>query len=545
MKRENAVEILLRYMNDIFSYVSRRIFHEQDRQDVAQEIALRVYQSLCVKEIQDIEHYVWVVARHTLANYYRCKEKKRKQCSLEDMTFEIRDQTPGVLEQMIHAEEEKRLCKEIAYLSQIQRQVLIRYYYDGQKQTEIAEALHIPTGTVKWHLNAAKQELRKGMEKMRDNQNLKFNPIRFSRVGICGSTGDLGSAANMFRSSLSQNIVYTIYHKEKTVHEIAEELAVSPVYVESEMEFLEEMSLVVRKGKKYLANILISEPDSGLLAKQKELYRQAAGDMAVRLYDALQVSFDLEHSPEILGEKRNSVLMWSLVFYLLTWQEEDEPLEIPFEEVADYRVDGGRNLITAQVESDEMSAYMKETGMDVFTGPCWNTQVWEDGTSGTLWVVDGDWTEKRVTEHYGGPYIERDLHLLMEFARGDSLSPEEYAFLVRKNYVKKEGDSFAWRIPVLKEGALRSRLLALAKDIRNEVCRGLGAQIEAYKKEVFAAVPKQVRRQQEYFLQNMLKNDSWLILYAKRALVESGRLSAPGQGQRDILSELFICAKAK
>ena len=98
---------------------------------------------------------------------------------------------------------------------------------------------------------------------------------------------------------------------------------------------------------------------------------------------------------------------------------------------------------------------------------------------------------------------------------------------------------------MLKDGSLCSRLLALAKDIRNEVCRGMGAQIEAYKKEVFAAVPKQVRRQQEYFLQNMLKNDGWLILYAKRALVESGRLSAPGPGQRDILSELFIVAQGK
>ncbi len=93
MKKEDAVEITLSYMNAIFSYVSRRISDEQERQDVAQDICLKLYRSLCLKEIAEVEHYVWVVAKHTLANYYRRQAKKHTY--LEDMQVEICDEKPG------------------------------------------------------------------------------------------------------------------------------------------------------------------------------------------------------------------------------------------------------------------------------------------------------------------------------------------------------------------------------------------------------------------------------------------------------------------
>lgn len=536
MKKEDAVEITLSYMNAIFSYVSRRISDEQERQDVAQDICLKLYRSLCLKEIAEVEHYVWVVAKHTLANYYRRQAKKHTY--LEDMQVEICDEKPGALEQIIDRENRQKLCREIAYLSKTQRQVIIQYYYEDKKLKEIADSLNIPLGTVKWHLNAAKQELRKGMENMRNQGNLQFNPITM-KFGLCGSTGDMGEAGNMFRSRLSQNIVYSIYCEAKTINEIAEELAVSPVYVESELEFLEKMSLVTCSAKKYLANILIDESGSEIIERQKAIYEKAA-KVAIDLYDAMKRDFDLAGSTEIFGAKEEHTLMWSLLFYLLHWQEEKEPKKISFEEAAEYRVDGGHNIIWAQVENNEIKTYFEEMGMDIFSGPCWNTRTWEDGSSATLWVMDGNWTEERVTEHYGGPNIARDMTLLKRFAGKEKLHSDDYAYLAQKGYIREENGEFILKIPVLLDGELCRKLLTLAKEIKEKAYIKLAPQIEEYKKLVLEKTPKQVKRQQEYLLQSMFLSDGFMILYAKKALVESGRLKMPKAEERLSISEMLI-----
>ena len=103
----------------------------------------------------------------------------------------------------------RRLRSEIAYLSKMQRRVVILYYFENQKQADIARELDIPLGTVKWHLFEAKKELKRGMDTMRKTSDLKFNPIKFHLCGINGSIGTK-SLDEFFRSALSQNICYCV-----------------------------------------------------------------------------------------------------------------------------------------------------------------------------------------------------------------------------------------------------------------------------------------------------------------------------------------------
>ena len=42
-----------------------------------------------------------------------------------------------------------RLQSQIAYLSKLQRRIVIAYYFENRKQTDIAKELDIPLGTVK------------------------------------------------------------------------------------------------------------------------------------------------------------------------------------------------------------------------------------------------------------------------------------------------------------------------------------------------------------------------------------------------------------
>ena len=137
--------------------------------------------------------------------------------------------------------------KEIAYLSKLQRKIVIAYYFENKKQETIATELGIPLGTVKWHLFEAKKNLKKGIDTMRQIGQLQFNPIKFELCGTNGSPGTKGANSNLLRSTFSQNIVYSVWKEAKTVNKIADDLGVSPVYVESEAEYLAEYGFLTEK----------------------------------------------------------------------------------------------------------------------------------------------------------------------------------------------------------------------------------------------------------------------------------------------------------
>ena len=61
--------------------------------------------------------------------------------------------------------------------------------------------------------------MKKGLDSMRKSSDLKFNPIKFALCGTNGSPGKKGANNNFFRSSLSQNIIYSVWKEEKTINE--------------------------------------------------------------------------------------------------------------------------------------------------------------------------------------------------------------------------------------------------------------------------------------------------------------------------------------
>lgn len=229
--QQQAAEIVEKYIKPLYSYAIKKTANLQDAEDLAQDIILKLYSSLQSKQIFNLDAFVWRLAHNVLVNYYRGKSKSSIGVSFD------------VLEPTLHSNEEpadelmaketiKKLQHEIAYLSKTQREILIMYYYEGKKLVEIAARLNLPLGTVKWHLFSARNEIKKGMDTMRDVNELKFNPIKFTGCGIAGSTGTMGGPWNFFRSVLTQNIVYSVYREAKTINEIADCIGVSPVFVE-------------------------------------------------------------------------------------------------------------------------------------------------------------------------------------------------------------------------------------------------------------------------------------------------------------------------
>ena len=118
---------------------------------------------------------------------------------------------------------------------------------------------------------------------MREASNLKFNPIKFTGYGINGSPGDK-SPDDFFRSVLPQNICYAVRNEWKTVNEIADDLGVSPVFVDGEVQFLEEYGFLEKQKNRYRINFLLEERTTELLKAEDAAYKAAAALYASKVY---------------------------------------------------------------------------------------------------------------------------------------------------------------------------------------------------------------------------------------------------------------------
>lgn len=544
MNKEQVEQVITAYAKPIYGFALKRCASLQDAEDLAQEIVLKVFKALSVRDdIESMDKFIWTVAHNTLSNYYRDKAKCVFGNPVEELTGMVASDT-NVLHDIVEAEDRKQLHREIARLSKLQRQIVISYYYNGKKQEEIARELEIPVGTVKWHLFEAKKDLKKGMEIMRNYEELKFNPITFSICGTNGSCGTKGENGNFFRSALSQNIAYVTWKEAKTVNEIADILGVSPVYVESEAEYLEEYGFLTKKQDKYLCNILLSEDDEETVRLHDEMYQNAAKLFANELYDALikENVFEWQGEEMYQSEEDKNYILWALIPYIAA-QSGEHLMEhnISFEQASTIRPDGGQNICYATVSNAEVKEPMYAQSMRNWCGPCWNAN--EDFT---LWQIDSEWSERRVDDHYE-IHAGRILSLLSS-GQDKQLSPEEISYLKGMGILKRRYDGEvrfnACLQPVyIMNKEIQNRLLTIGSIIKEKYQKEFEAWKAPYVEAILKRTPKHLLNMQKFGLQYIYHADGWFILHCMKELVANGKLKPVAEEQKKALSTIIIANK--
>lgn len=537
MNRRDAEKIINEYCKPIYGFALKHCRSRQDAEDLSQEIVLKAFRALIVKDnISDIGKFIRAIAFNARSNYYRDTAKTSLGIPLD----EVSDTLPDPSAEKEDFQQIERLQSEIAYLSKTQRDIVIAYYYENKKQSRIAQDLNLPLGTVKWHLFEAKKELKRGMETMRKSNELKFNPIRFSLCGTNGSPGTKGSNANFFRTILSQNIAYDVFKEAKTVNEIAEDLGVSPVYVENEAAFLEEYNFLTKHGDKHLCNILLEEPTAEFNRLQDEVYQKAADIFANELYEDLMAS-DIWSDSGLSGgvtaagtEKDRNFFLWSLIPYIASHSgEEFLDTSVSFEEAATIRPDGGQNICYTMVETPEKPVHFDS--MQRFYGPCWN----KNGNL-ILWQIDSEWSAKRVDDTYTAN-AQRILALLNREISGDTLSKDEYAYLAEKGILQispsaGEKPETVYRIVRIEDKKTKHALIEFGNRIYRRHESEFRALRERYSREVLDKTPEHLRTMQKFGLQYLFFCDGWFNLYCLKALVDQGKLKPPAEEDKKSLT---------
>ncbi len=159
MTKQDAEKITAGYLKPVYGFALKRCRNLHDAEDLTQDVVLKVYRALLNRDdIADVQKFVWTVAHNCLVNYYRDRRYETADLSAGEVSLQTADGTDPETE-FIRQEEILRLRREIAYLSKLQREIVIAYYFENKRQNQIAEEMGIPPGTVKWHLFEAKNLL--------------------------------------------------------------------------------------------------------------------------------------------------------------------------------------------------------------------------------------------------------------------------------------------------------------------------------------------------------------------------------------------------
>jgi len=536
MTHEQAEQIVMNLTKPVFGFARSRTESIQDAEDIAQEVVLKIYRALLTRDdIAEPEKFAWTIAHNTLANYYRSRAGYGSSVPIHGLA-EVLPADGDITARIEESETVKRLHNEIAYLSKTRRQIVIMHYFEGKRQKDIADALNLPLGTVKWHISNAKTDLQKGMEIMRTTSELKFNPIKFNIIGTNGSAGNMGDNGTYLRSILGQNILYLIRQEAMPVNEIADALGVSPVYVEGELEFLEENGFALKQGKGYIANALIEIPTTESNRLVSDMHEKAANLLAPALFDALAANIKLGEDGVICPRNDMNFALWAIIPYITAWSGTlDEA--VSFQEVATIRPDGGHNICYCAVHNPDATPMKYSESLRAIRGPSWN-----GGEDFRLWFMDTMWGGNRAG-NYHPDIANRDLSSLKAFF-DTTLSDDEIIWMAERGYISRTADAQGCTYDRLDivwlTGEANKRLINLANDIREKYKTELSELKSAHNKIYLEKGPEHLKKAWTFCLQHTFHSDCIFIIHMINKLLESGKLQLPTEEQRKSLCAVVV-----
>ena len=171
-------ELSYRYL---YTCVSRVVRDEEAAMDMIQETYLEISRNIGqLNQTEDFLSWAAMIGNRKCFAYLKKKNRTvligAGEGEEESDYFEnIADDECFIPETILQDQEKQRLLREIIDgLSDMQRLCVIGYYYNEEKQEQIAEELGIPVNTVKSHLNRAKANIKKGVLELEEKKGTRI-----------------------------------------------------------------------------------------------------------------------------------------------------------------------------------------------------------------------------------------------------------------------------------------------------------------------------------------------------------------------------------
>jgi RNA polymerase sigma-70 factor (ECF subfamily) len=153
-------ELIGAFERKLFYYVRRLVSHEADAWDVLQQTWMAAYQSIGrLGDSKQLAAWLYGIARNKAIDQRRLRVEATIDVeSLAESCCEERDES-------LEVDDIESLHCAIDRLALPHREAITLFFLEDLSVKEIAEVLHIPTGTVKSRLHNAKRELRLILQK--------------------------------------------------------------------------------------------------------------------------------------------------------------------------------------------------------------------------------------------------------------------------------------------------------------------------------------------------------------------------------------------
>ncbi len=137
-------------------YFLMRGMEAGEAEDLAQNVMVIVYQRAGeVRETGSFYGWLFQVAKNELARYWRQRQTRNRIAEMEPLDDEIANKLMTEMEVAGSSD----FAEWVSYLEPAERDIVILRFIEELSYEELAVALDIPIGTVKWRLFNAKKKL--------------------------------------------------------------------------------------------------------------------------------------------------------------------------------------------------------------------------------------------------------------------------------------------------------------------------------------------------------------------------------------------------
>lgn len=439
MEKQKADAIITEYLPKIYGFAVKKSFLYQEAEELCSDIVEEVYLSLlAAKEIYNVEGYVWRISQHV---YSKFVSSKKKQCGISIDGLEIADETP--LWEEDPEEEIRLLRREIAFLTQKRRRIVYSFYYENKSIAQIAKEQGLPEGTVKWHLNKARNELKEGYNMKRPIGKLGMNPIIANGFGHSGNPGKHGRGPEYYLGDkLSLNIVYSVYYEPKTKQEIAEELGMTPVFVEDRIDYLEANGFLVKTaGERYTTYVKFDpetysqEREDVRLKKKMEIAKLLIKDFVPKVREAVKGMEDV-----YIPGGNYELLEAAAIFYAIT--DNELPIKKDLSKYNIKTTDGGKYIASVHLPATRSDPDYTSDVKHPSYWACGDMNRWsEKYPSVYSWSIDSRYSSREGAWQNN---LTEDYEYLYEFLTGritdDDANAEKFKRLRERKFLSENGD---------------------------------------------------------------------------------------------------------
>ena len=253
---------LLQYSDMLFRTAITKTHNEYEAEELVQMTYLCALVDIANnKHINYPKAYLISVLNN---QFYMMLRKKYKisTVSFEEIPIDIADENDDFAK-ISETDDAKNIRQSLAFLVNIYREVMVRYYMQNQSVNQISKALQIPKGTILSRLDMGRQKIRKGVDKMENYTKNSYQP-EILTLGMNGRTGMNNEPFSCINGSLDQNLLIMAYEKPLTIQELTDGLGVPAAFIEEIVQKLVDSQLMAKIGTKVYTNFLITSLQDNL-----------------------------------------------------------------------------------------------------------------------------------------------------------------------------------------------------------------------------------------------------------------------------------------